>query len=93
MRDRREEFADVPWQQGRMLYTQITMRWSVEEKEKTQKAERCRVFAYFSATDEGRSRELLLVCETPRQARDIVNSHNTKLRKKNAKRLQTPEGC
>ena len=32
-RDRREEFKDVPWQQGRLLMTNNTRHWSKEQRD------------------------------------------------------------
>lgn len=60
------------WQQGRLLMTKITKRWSEEEKEETDKQEKLRVFVRFSGADEGRSRELIAVCQKQEDAERIA---------------------
>ena len=61
-----------PWAQGRLLMTSSTYRWSAEAREKADHEERCMVFAYFSAMDEGRGRRRIAACETEEDARLIA---------------------
>lgn len=46
-----------PWQQGRLLDTPQTLRWTKEERERTDAFERRLLFANFTAADQGKSRE------------------------------------
>ena len=53
-----------PWSQGRTLETPQTRRWTEEQIESNDREERRRVFANFSAQDQGRGRHLVATCET-----------------------------
>lgn len=66
------KFTKGPWSRGRLLITRNTERWSAEEKELADRIERLRVFAYFRADDEGRSRVLVATCQNEDDARLIA---------------------
>jgi hypothetical protein len=53
------EWTKEPWQQGRLLSTQGTRRLDKTTRAQWDKEERKRVFANFSAQDEGRSRSFI----------------------------------
>lgn len=56
------EHAAESWSVGRTLLTQQTRQWPPEEWEENERRERRRVFAHFTAADEGRGRELIAEC-------------------------------
>ncbi|MGR3969265.1 hypothetical protein [Shewanella sp. 1180_01] len=77
--DNRLTFNDVPWQQGRVLYTRHTRRWSKQELEKVTRIERRTAFAHFYAHDEGRSRDLVYQFDSTEECEKAVNEHNKAL--------------
>ena len=77
--DRRQEFKDVPWQQGRLLLTNITRRWDEGRRIEEDCFERRMAFVSFSSRDEGRSRILVFRYETPEECAAEVALHNTKI--------------
>ena len=81
--DRRQEFANVRWQQGRCLLTDVTRRWPCDERERTDIEEQHRLYANFAYCDEGRSRVLLYVFDTPEECIEAVYQHNNLLGDKN----------
>lgn len=74
--DRRAEFQRVTWQQGRLLLTDNTRRWSQSQRDNVDTVERCMAFANFSAEDEGRSRILLYRFATHEECQSAVTTHN-----------------
>ena len=80
--DRREEFKDFPWQQGKLLLTNTTLRWSEEQKDKAEFLERCLAFVNFSPEDQGKSRIYIYRFESPKECSKAVKEHNTSLREK-----------
>ena len=58
-----------PWHQGRTLSTEQTRRWTKDEFASNEARERRMVFSNFSATDQGRSRQLVAVFEREEDAR------------------------
>lgn len=74
--DWRDEFCDVPWQQGRLLLTETTRCWSKELRDTTDARERCGAYAYFSAQDEGRGRMLVFVYPSAAECEAAVKIHN-----------------
>lgn len=80
--DRRKEFENEPWQQGRLLLTNRTRRWSQEEKYRTDISEKKMLFTRFSGFDEGRGRILLWVFESAEDCEQAVKFHNEQLEKK-----------
>lgn len=56
------------WSQGRLLSTPQTRRWTDEEQERMDKAERRRVFRSFTVADSGRARQLVAVLDRPEDA-------------------------
>jgi len=52
------------WQQGRLLVTPITRRWSQAKQDREDRFERRRVFAGFSARDEGRGRTSIAIADS-----------------------------
>jgi hypothetical protein len=80
--DRRAEFAGVPWQQGALLITATTRRWSQEERDRTHQVEQCAAFAHFSGADEGRSRKFVYRYDTPQACAAAVAEHNAELERR-----------
>lgn len=80
--DRRKEFENEPWQQGRLLLTNRTRNWSQEERDRADANEKKMLFARFTALDEGRERILLWVFESVEACNQAVTIHNDELRKK-----------
>lgn len=78
--DRREEFKNVPWQQGRLLETQETKRWSLYARQIGSTMERKIAFAYFSAEDGGRGRVYLYCFQSAKECLDAVEQHNVSLK-------------
>jgi len=74
--DRREEFNNVLWQQGRLLLTNITRRWSKEQRDEADDIERRTAFANFTESDEGRSREYVFQFSSHAECRAAVERHN-----------------
>lgn len=64
------------WQQGYLLQTPQTLRWSKEEQKAADNEERRMVFKNFSPLDAGRSRQLIAQCQTHGQAESLVEEHN-----------------
>lgn len=83
-----DRHKNVPWQQGRLLMTRQTLRWTEAEKAEGQRLEERGVFAHFTASDEGRSRVRLMTCATAKEAAAVVKFHNQTLKKElaNAKK-------
>jgi hypothetical protein len=79
--DRREEFKNVKWEQGRLLNTWTTNRWTDEQRAESDAVERKMAFAYFSAEDEGRERVFVFKYSTPEECVNAVNEHNSALEK------------
>lgn len=82
IRDRREEFKDVPWQQGVLLSTQMVRRMPADWRAETSASEKRRAFAFFSPFDEGRSREFVFEFETAEECAAAVAEHNRELRER-----------
>ena len=82
--DRREEFKDVPWQQGRLLITNNTRRWGKEQRDEVDDIERCTAFAHFTATDEGRGREYVFQFGSHEECLAAIEVHNDALKAANA---------
>ena len=82
--DRREEFKGVPWQQGRLLLTANTRRWSKEQRDEADDIERRTAFANFKTADEGRSREYVFQFDSHAECKAAVEWHNELLRAANA---------
>ena len=61
-----------PWQQGQLLLTTRTKRYTPELWEKLSNEEKRMVFANFTPLDEGRGRQLIAICQTPEDAARIV---------------------
>ncbi len=81
MIDRRDEFKNAPWQQGRLLYTQPLLRMSKEWQEEAEQSERRRMFAHFHASDLGCGREFLFYFDTAEECAAAVEAHNAELAK------------
>jgi hypothetical protein len=86
LEDKRDNFNDVPWQQGRMLWTATTRRMGAAFHREAQEREARSLFAHFSEQDEGRSRVLLWHFDTAEDCAAAVEKHNREL----AKRGMTP---
>ena len=74
--DRREEIKGVRWQQGRLLLTDTTRRWSKEQRDEADDIERCTAFTNFTAADEGRGREYVFQFGSREECRAAVEWHN-----------------
>jgi hypothetical protein len=81
-RDRRQEFVEVEWQQGRLLYTRGVARWPSQMQAEAQAQEARGLFAHFSSMDEGRSRVRLFTFDTSEECASEVATHNKWLRDK-----------
>lgn len=64
--------AKEPWQQGRLLSTATTRKWTEAERQEGDERERRTVFSGFTATDEGRSRKRVATCDDEHDACRIV---------------------
>ena len=78
--DRREEFKDVLWQQGRLLETKMTKRWNESAREFAHNDELHYAFVNFSVIDEGRSRICIFRFSSPEECEKAVQAHNFALR-------------
>lgn len=65
-----------PWSQGITLITGQTKKWTPEQIEENNRRERRMIFAGFTASDKGRSRKYIAVCDSEDDARHIVNCVN-----------------
>ena len=79
--DRREEFKDVPWTQGKLISTNVTKSWNDEEKKIGEYNENCRAFVNFSFKDQGRSRILIYVYSDPNECKNSITEHNKTINK------------
>ena len=79
--DRREEFKDVLWQQGRLLDTKMTLRWNASTREMSHNDELHYAFVNFSVRDDGRSRICIFRFSSPEESEKAVQQHNLSLRK------------
>lgn len=86
LKDKRDDYKDVPWQQGRMLWTAITRRMPPQFHREAQEREARSLFAHFTAEDEGRGRVFLWQYDTAEECSAAVEQHNREL----AERLKTP---
>lgn len=89
--DRRKEFKDVPWQQGRLLLTRQTERWSREDQEQADADERKRCFVNFTSFDLGKGRELIFIFDTAEECFDAVTKHNLKFKSLKSTILMTTQ--
>lgn len=64
------------YQQGRLLLTQNTRRWTQSQRDEANAQECCMVFKSFSAEDEGRSRMFVCKCASPTKAAELVKQLN-----------------
>lgn len=83
MQDLREQFKDVPWQQGVLLNTQTVMRMPLEWRRESSEKEKRALFAHFSPFDEGRSRVCLWRFATSEECAAVVEQHNKELAERN----------
>lgn len=79
MRDLRDEYRDVIWQQGVLLQTRTVQRMSAEWRQAASEEEKRGLFAHFSSVDQGRSRVRLWRFETADECATAVEKHNKKL--------------
>lgn len=80
MNDRREEFKNVLWQQGRLLDTKMTQRWTASARELSHNDELHYAFVNFSVRDEGRSRICIYRFSSPEECLKAVQEHNLSLK-------------
>lgn len=57
-----EKRTPGPFQQGRLLNTRVTLRWSEEQRADADALERRLVFSGFHSEDQGRGRVLVATC-------------------------------
>ena len=69
------------WRIGKTLQTKATEHWSDDQIAQSDEIENKMVFKNFSYRDEGRSRELICVCQTKEQAELVAGTHNDLLRR------------
>lgn len=74
--DNREVYKHEYWQQGRLLLTRRTRKWSDAERNRVDYGERCMAFVNFSSVDEGRSRILVYKYGSPGECAEAVYEHN-----------------
>lgn len=67
--------GDQPWQQGRMLSTSETRRWTTQQQEECEGRESRMVFQGFTAEDQGRSRQLVAIFETSELAAYVAEAN------------------
>ena len=67
-----EAHTPGPWQQGRLLETPTTRKFSDDMRKQYDAEERRMVFANFSPVDEGRGRRRVAVCDSAEDARLIA---------------------
>ena len=77
--DKRDDHMDVPWQQGRMLWTRLTRSIRPEFHGEAQEREARLLFAHFTAEDEGRGRVFLWQYDTAEECAASVEQHNREL--------------
>jgi hypothetical protein len=77
--DRREEFSNYFWQQGRTLLTPMTKRWTKEELDNNDSSEKCKAFVNFFEKDQGRSRELVYIYNSIEECENAIKNHNNQL--------------
>jgi hypothetical protein len=78
--DRREEFKNVRWNQGRLLMTDHTRHWRKDQVEAAEEIERRTAFAYFTGHDEGRGREYVFQFGSRDECKAAVDWHNELLK-------------
>ena len=64
--------GDQPWQQGCMLSTHETRRWSAEQQRECERRESQMVFQGFTAADQGRTRQRVAIFEAPERAEFVA---------------------
>jgi len=79
--DLRNQYLTYQWQQGQLLSTPTTRRWSQEEKDRGSFQERCMSFVHFTILDQGKSRTFIHKYDTPELCKNAVDGHNRKLQK------------
>lgn len=68
------------WQQGSLLMTRNVMKWGQKDIARAQHDESCRAYIGFSSLDEGRSRTLVCIFNSPEECAKYVNEHNHMIR-------------
>ena len=79
MEDRRKEFKNHHWQQGRLLVTRITETWDDERKKEVDNEEKKCCFVNFFSGDDGRDRILVYKFDTVKECEKTIEKHNNKL--------------
>lgn len=74
------------WGRGKILRTNYTKRWTVEQFDEANKIEQAQIYANFHTSDSGRSREL--ICTMNKFSKDYES--NTELLLNAINRLHTP---
>lgn len=64
------------WEQGRLLDTKETLRWSGEERYMADLRERCKIYVGFDEKDQGRSRHRIAKCDDIVTTERMVAEHN-----------------
>ena len=80
--DRRTEFKDDEWQQGALLDTHTTRRFTETERKISHGIESRRAFVNFRSSDEGRGRTLVFCYDSPEECAAAVKRHNRWLKVK-----------
>lgn len=79
MQDRRKEFKNEYWSQGRVLDTPTTRRWNKEQLRQGNEFEKRYAFARFNVIDAGKGRIFLHQYRTARQCIKSITKHNSRL--------------
>lgn len=75
--NRLSEFTGKKLSQGRVLATPTTRRWRKEEWDRAEEQERKMLFYNFYGLDQGRSRVVVFVAETEKEALAVLEEHNS----------------
>jgi hypothetical protein len=67
----------LPWQQGRLLMTVVTKRWSEESRADHDAFEKRKIFCNFYTDDQGRGREFVAEARSAEDAEFIVRACNS----------------
>lgn len=79
MVDNRQKYAEIKWVQGYLKLTEKVKQWSQRVRFMTDYEERRRAYINMTAEDEGRSRELVFIYDTPEHCKRAVEEHNEEL--------------
>lgn len=76
MNDRREEFKNLLWQQGRLLDTKQTLKWPNELRSIADSHEKKLCFVNFKSSDQGCGRTFVYKYDSVEECEHQVQRHN-----------------